>query len=81
MELIALSGAQSPAASGGLIVKTLAEYRLYAKECRRLAANTGRPEDKQALETIGRAWDRVADEREAQLLKQIDARSDPALSS
>ena len=62
-------------------MKTVAEYRLYAKDCRRLAANTARPEDKQALETIARAWDQVADEREAQLLKQIDSRNDLALSS
>jgi hypothetical protein len=62
-------------------VKTVAEYRLYAEECRRLAAKTARPEDKQALETIARAWDRAADEREAQLLRQIDGRNDLALSS
>ena len=51
-------------------MKTVAEYRLYAEECRRLAVNTARPEDKQALETIARAWERVADEREALLLSQ-----------
>jgi hypothetical protein len=45
-------------------VKTVAEYRLYAEDCRRLAAKTARPQDKQALETIARAWDQVADERE-----------------
>jgi hypothetical protein len=53
-------------------MKTVAEYRLYAEECRKLAAKTERPEDKQALETIARAWDRIANEREASLLKQID---------
>jgi hypothetical protein len=62
-------------------VKAVAEYRLYAEECRRLAANTARPEDKQALETIARAWERVADEREAHLLSQIDGRNDLGLSS
>jgi hypothetical protein len=62
-------------------VKTVAEYRLYAEECRKLAAKLARPEDKQAPETIARAWDRVADEREAQLLKQIDAGRDSSLSS
>lgn len=67
--------------TGGYSVKTVAEYRLYAKECRRLATKTEWPDDKQALQTIARAWDRVADEREAQLLKQIDGRNDPALSS
>jgi hypothetical protein len=62
-------------------VKTVAEYRLYAEECRRLAAQTTRPQDKQALETIARAWDQVADEREAQLVRQIDGPNDLALSS
>lgn len=45
---------------------------MYAEECRKLAAKTERPEDKQALETIARAWDRIANEREASLLKQIE---------
>ena len=62
-------------------MKTVAEYRLYAEECRRLASKTTRPQDKQALETIARAWDQVADEREAQLLRQIDGRNDLSLSS
>ena len=31
-----------------------------------------RLEDKQALESIAQAWDNLADEREARLLKQID---------
>jgi hypothetical protein len=53
-------------------MKTVAEYRMYAEECRKLAAKTDRPEDKQALETIARAWDQVANEREAMLLKEVD---------
>ena len=67
--------------SWGKSVKTVAEYRLYAEESRRLAAKMARPEDKQALETIARAWDRVADEREALLLKQIDSGGDSTSSS
>jgi hypothetical protein len=43
-----------------------------AAECRRLVSSVSRSEDKQALKTLARAWDRVADEREARLLKQID---------
>jgi hypothetical protein len=62
-------------------VKAVAEYRLYAEECRRLAAKTARPEDKQALETIARAWEQVADEREANLLRQIEGRNDLGQSS
>jgi hypothetical protein len=38
-----------------------------AAECRRLVASVSRPEDKQALETLARAWDRIPDEREARL--------------
>jgi len=34
-------------------------------------ASVSRPEDKTALETVARAWDNLADEREARLLKQI----------
>jgi hypothetical protein len=53
-------------------MKTVAEYRAYATESRRLVASVPRPEDKQALEKLARAWDNLADEREARLLKQID---------
>jgi hypothetical protein len=62
-------------------MKTVAEYRMYGAECRKLALKTARPEDKQALETIARAWERVADEREAQLVRQIDGPNDPPLAS
>ena len=61
-------------------MKTIAEYSLYAEECRRLAAKTARPEDKQTLETVALAWERVADEWEAQLVKQAaikEFKSDP----
>ena len=37
-----------------------------------LAATTSQPEEKQALETMARAWENVANKWEAQLLKQID---------
>ena len=49
-------------------MKTVAEYRSYAEECRKLAAR--RPDDKEALESIARAWDKIADQREAMLSKQ-----------
>ena len=48
-------------------MKSVAKYRLYAEECRGLAAKTARPQDKQALETIARAWDGVADELQTEL--------------
>jgi hypothetical protein len=43
-------------------MKTVAEYRAYAAVCRRLMARVSRPEDKQALETVARAWEHLADE-------------------
>lgn len=51
-------------------MKTVAEYRSYAKECRNLAVR--RPEDKEALELIARAWDEIADRREAMLSQPKD---------
>jgi hypothetical protein len=58
-------------------MKTVAEYRAYAAECRRLAAKLLRLEDAHSLDAIARAWDQLADEREARLLKQIDG--DPVI--
>lgn len=51
-------------------MKTVAEYRAFAEECRRLMAKLPLSEDKQSLEKLARAWDNLADEREARLLKQ-----------
>jgi hypothetical protein len=46
-------------------MKTVAEYRSYADQCRKLAARaTTQPEDKEALQYIARQWDLVANERE-----------------
>jgi hypothetical protein len=59
-----------------VLVKTVAEYRLYAEGCRKLAARMALSEDKQALETMARAWENAAKEREAHLLKQIDRQTD-----
>ena len=53
-------------------MKLVAEYRMYAEGCRKLAAQMREPEDIQALETMARAWENAANQREAQLLKQID---------
>lgn len=48
---------------------------MYAEQCQKLAAKALAPEDQQALETIARAWDRIANAREAMLLKQVDRRT------
>jgi hypothetical protein len=49
----------------GTMLKTVAEYRELAAECRKLAAKLSNPEDRRALESIASAWDTVANEREA----------------
>jgi hypothetical protein len=48
------------------MMKSVAEYRELAEECRELAAKLSNPEDKRALEQIASAWDTIADKREAQ---------------
>jgi len=53
-------------------MRLAAQYRQLAEECRRLAAHRGQSAEKQRLESMARAWARVADERVSQLRKQID---------
>jgi hypothetical protein len=48
-------------------MRRLVEYKQHAKECRILAAQIARPEDKMALEELARAWDKVAALRECDL--------------
>jgi hypothetical protein len=48
-------------------MKTVAEYRKYADDCRELAAKLRDPEDRRALELMAAAWDKVAKERETLL--------------
>jgi hypothetical protein len=46
-----------------LSMKLVAQYRQFASECHELAAITDEPEKKQMLESLARAWERVANER------------------
>jgi hypothetical protein len=46
-------------------MKTVAEYRELADECRKLAATTSNPKDRKSLEQIADAWGAVASERQA----------------
>jgi hypothetical protein len=48
-------------------MKLIAQYRLYAQECRKLAADSDKPDFKEALEMMSRAWENAASEREAYL--------------
>jgi hypothetical protein len=48
-------------------MKTIAEYRKFAEDCRALAAKLTDPQDKRAVELMAEAWSKVANEREAML--------------
>jgi hypothetical protein len=48
-------------------MRTVAEYRKYAEDCRELATKLGSPDDKRAVLLMATAWEKVANEREAQL--------------
>jgi hypothetical protein len=48
-------------------MKTVAEYRKFAEDCRALAAKLIDPQDKRAVELMAAAWNKVANEREAML--------------
>jgi ferric-dicitrate binding protein FerR (iron transport regulator) len=58
-------------------MKTVAEYRKFAEDSRELAAKLKTPDDKRALQLMAAAWDKVANEREAQLRKTAAARRFP----
>jgi hypothetical protein len=48
-------------------MKTVAEYRKFAEDCRGLAAKLTTPDDKRAQELMATAWENVANQREAEL--------------
>ena len=56
-------------------MRTVQEYREYAEGCRLLAAKLTDPKDKEALALMAKAWDKAADEREAQLKKTAKSES------
>jgi hypothetical protein len=45
-------------------MKTVAEYREFAVQCRELAAKIAYPKDKYATELMAEAWDKIANARE-----------------
>jgi hypothetical protein len=53
-------------------MKTVKEYRENAAECRRMARNMQRPEDRARLEDMATAWDRLARSREGKLLAGVE---------
>ena len=48
-------------------MKTVAEYREFAAECREMAAKMTDPQDRKALELQASAWEKVANAREVAL--------------
>jgi hypothetical protein len=51
-------------------MRKVQEYREYAEGCRLLAAKLTDPNDRRAIELMATAWDKAANEREAELKKQ-----------
>ena len=50
-------------------MKTVAEYREFARMCRELAAQLVNPKDKRAVELMAAGWEKSANDREAVLQK------------
>ena len=50
-------------------MRTVTEFRDYARKCRDLAARIEDAADRRSLELQAQAWDKVADAREAALAK------------
>ncbi len=50
-------------------MKTVAEYRKFAEDCRQLAAKLTNSDDKRAVLLMATAWDKIASDREAHLRK------------
>ena len=50
-------------------MKTVAEYRAFAAQCREMAKKMTNANDKQAVEQMAEAWDKVANDREAALAR------------
>jgi hypothetical protein len=48
-------------------MRTVAEFRKHAEECRELAKRLTREDDKKAMELMALAWEKAADAREREL--------------
>ena len=51
-------------------MRTVAEYRKFAEECRRLARTLTKPDERDALAVMAATWEKLAKKREAELAKQ-----------
>jgi hypothetical protein len=61
-------------------MKTVEEYRGFAEDCRKLAAELADPGDKRAMALMAAAWDKVANEREAVLKSRLPLENAEAIS-
>ena len=50
-------------------MRTVAEYRQNAEECRILAKGLTKPDDKEVLEQMAHTWDMLAKQRERELAR------------
>jgi hypothetical protein len=48
-------------------MRTVAEFRKHAEECREMARKLTREDDKKALELMAKAWEKAANAREREL--------------
>jgi hypothetical protein len=51
-------------------MKSVAKYRRFAEEYRKLSDKLDSPKDKKALQLMARAWDTVAAERKDRLISK-----------
>ena len=57
-------------ASSEAAMKSVAKYRRFAEEYRKLSDKLDNPKDKKALQLMARAWDTVAAERKDRLISK-----------
>ena len=53
-------------------LRQVSDYRRFAEQCRKIAARTGRTDDKELLEEMAIAWELAARERERRLSNKAD---------
>jgi hypothetical protein len=64
---------------GQFQMKTVAEYRQFARMCREMATKIVDPKDKHAVELMAEAWEKVAADREAVLQRGAEPIAGPGI--
>ena len=52
-------------------MRTMAEYRANAQECRQLARLIAKPEDRTALERMAQTWEMLTTQRERDIERRL----------